>query len=187
MMNTRSASCVPVARYDDHDGIIQAMMADRSVPTALTKDHANKVWSSLGMRSDTQRLHAASRITILVHPGSCCGSADMHCDDAANARAGILKELEGADAAIVVFGHFTDELIYGRYRDILKASRSCHGWTYSSPMEKDLITCGRQMARAFPHAEFSITGAWAGDACVDTIAHGIGARASISHSALRCS
>jgi hypothetical protein len=61
------------------------------------------------------------RLLIVVHPGSCCGSADMNCGDdvGASIRAALTEDLDDWSGAIAVIdGDLSSELRYRAYRGL---------------------------------------------------------------------
>lgn len=115
-------------------------------------------------------------LLIVVHPGSLCGSLDMHCPDSAEAtRASIAAEItKWPGPVIVVDGDLTDELAFGRYRKLGRAVDSVLYRTFGAATDLGLERAAQRCVKKFqmkPGTPITVTGAWAdrNSGCVTTV------------------
>lgn len=119
-----------------------------------------------------------SPLLVIVHPGSLCGSLDMHLGDAADGvRGAIADEIdqwEGASA--VITGNFMDELERRECRGLAYSLRRCSYETRGEPSGLGLKRAARRVARQFGLGKgdkVRVTGAWNdndGSGCVTAVA-----------------
>lgn len=131
------------------------------------------------------------RLLIVVHPGSCCGSADMNCGDEAAAaiRAALADDLaDWTDGIAVIDGDLSGELRQRAYRDFGSALERAleraaeHGLTAirirGCSMEefdqtRAAVVLADNLALAAGGWTVEITGAWyepgGGDGCVNSV------------------
>lgn len=120
-------------------------------------------------------------LLIVVHPGSLCGSLDMHLGEAADdVRAAIAKEIdEWGGSTAVVGGDLSDELEDFDYRDLGYSVRSCDYETRGEATALGLKRAARRIAKQFelkPGAAVRVTGAWKdkdGSGCVSAVANAL--------------
>lgn len=144
-----------------------------------------------------------SRILVIVHPGSACGSADFHLSkyDAQASRDGLVHEIEAWRGGVIVLsGELDDELAnswYGRLGpaiDALLAHTKVEG-TVSIRVkahDPDQIRVIKRLLKKPENqaSEYVVTGAWAyedGTGCVSSVVEAIQSlnfKATVSDTAL---
>lgn len=128
---------------------------------------------------------APSSLLIVVHPGSLCGSLDMHLgNEADETRYAIAEEIENWPGPVaVVSGCFMDELERSGYRDLGRALDSHATYvTRGEPSDLGLKRAAFRIAKRFglqAGAKVRITGAWNdkdGSGCVTAVANALKSR-----------
>lgn len=131
------------------------------------------------------------RLLIVVHPGSCCGSADMNCGDeaAASIRTALAEDLaDWAGGIAVIDGDLSSQLRQRAYRDFGLSLESAlqraaeHGLTAirirGCSMEefdqtRAAVVLADNLALAAGGWTVEITGAWyepgGGEGCVNSV------------------
>jgi hypothetical protein len=143
---------------------------------ALTRSLGPEHFRLLNTKTAATQKQAESRILVIVHPGSCCGSADFNIgSDASEYRRVLVNFVQRWNGAVIVMrGELDDELSYGRYAALggaitqalsrakasghLSLSVSAHDPAQVTKMQGIL-----KKAAAYgitPETRFILTGAW---------------------------
>lgn len=117
-------------------------------------------------------------LLVVVHPGSLCGSVNMHLGIAAEStRHAVTSEIcEWAGAVAVIGGDFDDELEHPRYASLRAALSRASFKVYGAATDLGLKKAARRILRRFridERCRVTVTGAWHdhdGNGCVTCVA-----------------